>query len=170
MNRILSAAAVLTCIFALASCKGGNRGEEDEEAVSGFATAEEEAAVFFAEDELEDMTPVDTVDADSTLVYSDIEVKPKFNGGTDTTFQKWVAENIKYPQQAIDSSEAGTVLVQFTVDTTGALASINVIRSVSPALDAEAVRVIEASPEWKAGSHKGSPVEVSYMIPVKFSM
>ncbi len=175
MKRILNATAAVICIFAaLTSCKNSSKeapsiiGEEDT-AMDSF-----DQDVWETE-EPEEITPVETVeeyedtDVDTPPTYSEIDTKPKFDGKEDRTFQKWVAENVVFPQQAVANNESGTVLVQFTIDSLGTMTDIKIIRSVSPSLDAEAVRVLEASPSWTSGSHEGKPVNISYMMPVRFS-
>ena len=45
-----------------------------------------------------------------------------------------------------------------------------VVRSVHPALDAEAMRVVSSMPRWAPGKIGGKAVRVKYTIPVKFQM
>lgn len=47
---------------------------------------------------------------------------------------------------------------------------MKVIRSAHPLLDKEAVRVIGMMPDWKPGRQGGKAVEVSYTVPVDFSL
>jgi len=45
-----------------------------------------------------------------------------------------------------------------------------VVRSVSPELDAEAVRVIGLMPKWNPGKQRGKAVAVKYTMPVMFRL
>ena len=95
---------------------------------------------------------------------------PKFKGGDIATFQKWVAMHIRYPKEAQDMNIQGTVLVGFIIDKDGHLIGTQVYRSVDPLLDDEALRVINKSPKWKPGKQGTIPVNVSYVLPVKFQL
>lgn len=169
MKRILSFAAVaMLCIAAAVSCKNAGKGAEPQPA--------ETEAVVDAEDTLadpeatEEIAPVEDPDDPDAITYADIEVKPKFMDGDEKTFQQWIADNVQYPLEASDNGQTGTVVTQFTVDKEGKITDVKVLRSVYPALDAEAVRVIESAPSWTPGSHEGNPIDVSYVLPVKFEI
>lgn len=43
-----------------------------------------------------------------------------------------------------------------------------ILRSVSPLLDAEAVRVITAMPKWIPGKNNGKAVRVKLNVPISF--
>lgn len=96
------------------------------------------------------------------------DTKPSFQGGTPSDFQKWVMDNLNYPEEAKAAGIQGRVTVQFTVTESGKVADVKVLRGVSPALDAEAVRVISSSPDWTPGTSNGKKVPVTYAFPVMF--
>ena len=60
--------------------------------------------------------------------------------------------------------------MQFVIDTTGKVVEPKVIKSVSPELDAEALRVVSEMPAWKPGMQRGKPVRVSFTLPVIFKL
>ena len=64
----------------------------------------------------------------------------------------------------------GRVLVQFTIEKNGKVTDVHVVRGVSDELDAEAVKVIEASPKWRPGRVNGNKVAVSMTVPVEFKL
>ena len=105
----------------------------------------------------------------SNKVYEVVEQMPTFPGG-DAALMKYLAENIKYPVSAQKAKEQGRVVVQFIVEKDGAVTSVKTVRSVAPALDAEAVRVIKAMPKWTPGRQGGQPVRVNYHVPVSFRL
>ena len=80
------------------------------------------------------------------IPFATVEVKPTFNGGDAIEFSKWVNENLKYPQAAKDAGVQGRVTLQFTVYPDGSVRDTKVLRGVNPDLDAEALRVVSASP------------------------
>lgn len=105
----------------------------------------------------------------SNKVYEVVEQMPTFPGG-DAALMKYLAENIKYPVSAQKAKEQGRVVVQFIVEKDGAVTGVKTVRSVTPALDAEAVRVIKAMPKWTPGRQGGQPVRVNYNVPVSFRL
>ena len=64
----------------------------------------------------------------------------------------------------------GRVVVDFIIDKDGKVTDVRVVKGVSPELDAEAVKVVSASPKWKPGRLAGDKVRVSMNIPVEFRL
>ena len=102
-------------------------------------------------------------------VYEVCEQMPTFPGG-DAALMKYLSENVKYPALAIKAQEQGRVVVSFTVERDGAISDVKVARSVTPSLDAEAVRVVKAMPKWTPGKQGGQLVRVRYNVPVSFKL
>ena len=105
----------------------------------------------------------------SNKVYEVCEQMPTFPGG-DAALMKYLSENVKYPALAIKAQEQGRVVVSFTVEKDGAISDVKVARSVTPSLDAEAVRVVKAMPKWTPGKQGGQLVRVRYNVPVSFKL
>lgn len=133
------------------------------EAIEKLAAAQTEGLVESVAEMLEK-------NPDAVIPFAAVENKPGFNGGDANDFSKWVSENIQYPQAAIDSQIEGRVILQFTVSKEGDVKDVEVLRGVNELLDAEAVRVVSASPKWEAGSQNGIPVAVNYTFPVVFRL
>ena len=118
-------------------------------------------------------SPEDTAqfkNAESTeKTYVVVEQMPAFPGG-GAALMKYLSENIKYPEAAEKAGEQGRVVVNFIVEKDGAISNVNVVRSVTPTLDAEAVRVIKAMPKWVPGKQDGQFVRVKYNVPVSFRL
>ncbi len=115
-----------------------------------------------------------TVSAQKTVVskknqkvFDVVEQMPEFPGGMEALF-KYMAENMKYPEDAKKQQVEGRVLVQFIVETDGSVSNTEVLKRVFPSLDAEAVRVISGMPKWIPGKQNGKVVRVKYTIPVSF--
>lgn len=64
----------------------------------------------------------------------------------------------------------GRVLVEFVIEKDGKVSDVKVLKSVSEELDAEAVKVVAASPKWKPGKVKGEKVRCRMSIPVEFRL
>ena len=96
-----------------------------------------------------------------------VDEMPEFPGGIDK-WNEYLKKELKYPEICRTLGISGTVQVEFVVETNGAISNIRVIDPVYRDLDAEAVRVISASPKWKPGKQMGEPVRVFYQIPIYF--
>ena len=102
--------------------------------------------------------------------YSLIECAPKFNGGDTQEFSKWVNSQLKYPEQAKQNGIQGRITMRFTIGTDGIVRDVKVIRGAHELLDAEALRVISASPRWEPGIQHGEAVPVTFIFPVIFQL
>ena len=101
--------------------------------------------------------------------YEDVEQLPEFPGGPQALF-KYLSDNICYPKGAFDASIQGRVIVQFVVDKDGTIRDAKIVRSVDPALDAEAQRVIYSMPKWIPGRQNGEAVAMKYTLPITFRL
>ena len=103
-------------------------------------------------------------------IFSIVEEMPEYEHGQEALF-KFIAENMVYPQVAIDAAIEGKVFVKFTIEKDGSMSNIHIVRGVHEALDAEALRVIRALPgRWKAGKQRGKAVRVEYTLPIMFKL
>ena len=98
-----------------------------------------------------------------------VEEMPEFPGGPKALMD-YLMENVKYPKTAFDADIQGRVIAQFVVDKEGTVKDAHVVKSVDPALDAEALRVINNMPKWRPGRQNGKVVNVKYTIPVNFNL
>jgi periplasmic protein TonB len=98
-----------------------------------------------------------------------IQEKPMFPGG-DAELVRYVAENTKYPVIAQENGIEGTVYIRFVVTKTGDVGQASVMRAVDPLLEEEALRVVKSLPKWTPGKNNGNPVNVWFIIPVKFKL
>lgn len=96
-------------------------------------------------------------------------ISPVFPGG-DEGMKKYLSKELRYPKADIDNKVGGRVVVQFVVDTLGKVGDVKVIQSVSPTLDAEAVRVVSAMPLWKPGRNDGKLIQVQCTLPIRFNV
>lgn len=99
-----------------------------------------------------------------------VEEKPKFNGKDANEFSRWVNQRLDYPQVCIENGVQGRVTLEFTIRADGSLSDIKVLRGVDPALDSEAVRVVQSSPKWTPGRQRDRAVAVTYTFPVIFRL
>lgn len=87
-------------------------------------------------------------------IYNVVDQMPEFPGGMDKLLQ-FINGNMQYPAEARKKGIQGRVTVQFIVDEYGHITEPNIVRSVDPFLDKEALRIIKTLPQWKPGTLKG---------------
>jgi len=102
-------------------------------------------------------------------VFDVVETMPQFPGGAPALFE-FLSKNIKYPAEAEKADKQGRVIVTFVVGKDGSISDARVVKSVDPLLDAEALRVINAMPNWIPGTQSGRTVNVKYTVPITFRL
>ena len=96
-------------------------------------------------------------------------IMPVYPGG-DEARNRFLAEHITYPFEAIKNGIQGTVYLSFVVDSDGSLTDVKLLKGVSPVIDNEALRVVQLMPKWKPGLADGKPVRVLFNMPVYFKL
>ena len=109
---------------------------------------------------------------DDVVSFYDCDQRPVFLHSSDPKdfLQKWVYQYLKYPAEAIRDGVQGRVMVDFVIEKDGSVTDVRVVKGVSEELDAEALRVVKASPKWKPGRVNGNRVRTSLTIPVEFKL
>lgn len=102
-------------------------------------------------------------------VFDVVEQMPSFPGGP-AALMKYLSENMRYPAVAEENGIQGRVTVQFVVEKDGSVTDVRTMKSVDPALDREAERVVKSMPKWIPGKQNGSAVRVRYFVPVTFRL
>lgn len=102
-------------------------------------------------------------------VFKVVETMPKFPGGTAGLMQ-YLARSIKYPVIAQEKKQQGKVIIQMVIGQDGSISNAKVLRSVSPSLDTEAMRVVSNMPKWEPGLQRGQAVAVEYTLPITFRL
>ena len=103
------------------------------------------------------------------VVFDTVDQMPEFPGGLDS-LMSFLTSTIKYPKEAMDKKIEGRVMVKFIVEKDGQVSTPQVLKSVCPAVDEEALRVIRCMPRWKPGKQNGKEVRVFFTLPVTFRM
>jgi len=102
-------------------------------------------------------------------VFYVVEDMPTFNGGDAAQeFRHYIAQNLKYPENAAKKGIDGRVIVQFMINTEGKVANAVVVRGADADLDKEALRVVNSSPKWTPGKQRGKKVNVLFTFPINF--
>ena len=106
---------------------------------------------------------------DGDKIFQVAEEQPMFPGGMEE-LMKYLQKEIKYPKEAMEKKIQGRVIVQFVVNKDGSICEAKVMKPVDPLLDAEALRVVNAMPNWTPAKQKGEPVRVRFTFPVSFRL
>lgn len=99
--------------------------------------------------------------------FARVDKKAEFPGGPDK-LKEYLSKNLSYPQIAMDEGIEGKVFVKFVVSSKGTIKDAKIIRSVDPALDAEALRVVNAMPAWTPAEQHKKPCASYFTLPVNF--
>ena len=102
-------------------------------------------------------------------VYTEVDNLPEFPGG-NVVLLKYIAEQVRYPLNAVKEGAEGRVICQFIVNKDGSVSDVKVIGPIHPELDEESARVVSELPKFKPGSHKGKIVRVYFSLPVRFQL
>jgi TonB family protein len=104
-----------------------------------------------------------------TIRYTERFRQPEFQGGLNGLGQ-FLSSNLQYPTSAQRDGVQGKVFISFVVCTDGTLCDYEVLSSVHPDLDQEALRVVKKmSGKWKPGVQRGQNVRVKYNLPINFA-
>jgi len=157
--------------------------ERDTEAILDFGTMERELeyiynfTVALANTNAElsfrpDDVPERAKESDEIVSFYDCHQRPVFLNSSDPVqfLHKWVYRYLKYPKEAVAAGIQGKVMVDLVIEKDGRVTDVRVVKGVSPELDAEAVKVVSASPKWKPGRVNGEKVRTSLTIPVEFRL
>ena len=102
-------------------------------------------------------------------VYQVIEQMPQYPGG-ESELMNYIFKNLKYPVIAQENGIQGKVILRFVVSKTGLVDKVEVVRSLDPACDKEAVRVVKTLQRWIPGKQNGVNVSVYYTLPIAFKL
>ena len=100
-------------------------------------------------------------------IHRIVDQLPEFSGGKEALF-KFLAENLTVPYTNSEPRVFGQVVVKFVVFKDGTIGNTSIIKSLSPAADEEAIRVLKAMPKWTPGKLKGTDVNVEIGLPIRF--
>lgn len=123
---------------------------------------------FWEIEEVVKTEPVNFAEEKDNTIFSFTDEPASFNGD----LKKYLAENIVYPQRALELGLQGKCYLQFIVSSFGNISNVHVMRSVPDCkeCDDEAVRVVKGMPNWIPAKNGGKPVNSTYNLPVLFKL
>lgn len=102
-------------------------------------------------------------------IYTAVSEMAEYPGGMKAMIE-FLTTHIQYPEEAEKKGEQGRVIVKFVIDTNGKVTSPEIVRSVSPLLDKEALRVVSEMPAWTPAKNAGKAVNSYFTLPVSFTL
>jgi len=110
------------------------------------------------------------IEMDKEGVYNRAEIMPAFPGG-QSSLEKYIEDNIQYPQEALDNGIEGRVLVSFDVDENGKLYRPMIASpKIGYGLEEEALKVVKEMPQWTPGRIKGKNVKTKFTLPIDYQL
>ncbi|MDR2979744.1 MAG: energy transducer TonB [Bacteroidales bacterium] len=106
-------------------------------------------------------------DDDPPIVYP--TESPEFPGGNAALY-KFLSDNLIYPKVAADLNLPGMVIVEFIIERDGKPSNVKINTSTAEVFNAEALRVVNAMPNWKPGKLHGKTVRTYYRLPINFQI
>lgn len=97
------------------------------------------------------------------------EIAAKYPNGTKG-INEFISKKLIYPEDAIDESIEGRVLVMYVVDVDGFVKDVRVHASAHPILDREAIRIMSSMDRWIPAMYKGKKVKSVYLQPIRFKL
>ncbi len=107
--------------------------------------------------------------SDVDEVFTVVETPPSPQGGMESLY-KYIASDMKYPEQAKKNGVEGKVFVQFIINEFGEVSDVEVIKGIGAGCDAEAARVVKNMGQWEPGKQRGEAVKVRMVLPITFKL
>ena len=102
-------------------------------------------------------------------VYEEVGTEAEFPGG-DSAMNKFLIENVMYPEIALENGDQGKVFIEFIVNLDGSLEDLKTVQGASEELNNEAMRVISIMPNWTPAKLDGKKVRAKCRVPINFVM
>lgn len=115
------------------------------------------------------MPPVATLPEAATMTGTLVNEEAYFPTG-NVGLMYYVAHNLRYPAQAKLAKVEGDVLVEFTVTPNGRVDLVKLDKSLNPACDQEALRLVKQMPKWVPAKQMGRAIATIYVLPVRFTL
>lgn len=112
-----------------------------------------------------------SIPREENVVFVYVEETAEFPGGMGA-LKQYLTDNLRYPETARELGIEGKCYLQFVVNETGAISNVEVKRGVPqcPECDAEAIRLVEAMPNWIPAKNGGKVVDSLFNLPVSFKL
>lgn len=91
--------------------------------------------------------------------------QPEFKGGIEKMY-KYISDNFEYPEDAQKRSVNGQMEVEFTVEKSGDITYVGILKGLDYSIDDEVLRLLKAMPRWIPATKNGEPVRYKVTMPL----
>lgn len=95
----------------------------------------------------------------------DVITQPEFKGGIEKMY-KYISDNFEYPDEAKKRSVNGKMEVEFTVEKSGDITYVGILKGLDYSIDDEVLRLLKAMPRWTPATKNGVPVRYRVSMPI----
>lgn len=106
---------------------------------------------------------------DEDLLFNSVEIPPEPIDGI-AEFRVWIANNYKYPQEAIDAGVKGQMIIGYIVDKEGVLSDFKIIKDLGYGTGEALIDVLQKAKPWRPGIQNGKKVRVAYQLPMTLNL
>lgn len=95
--------------------------------------------------------------------------QPEFKGGSEALY-KYILINFEYPEDAARRSVSGTMEVEFTVEKSGDISNVGILKGLDEQVDEQVLRLLKAMPRWTPATRNGIPVRYKVLMPLTLKL
>ncbi len=106
--------------------------------------------------------------SEKEMAYNEFPSKRASYPGGVNALNQYLADNIKYPKDALANKTEGTVYAHIYLDQSGNKEDVEFPNPLGYGLEEEVLRVIKAMPKFIPAEDQGEPVKTKLILPVKF--
>lgn len=100
-----------------------------------------------------------------TTPEGDVITQPEFKGGIEKMYE-YISNNFEYPEDAAKRSVNGKMEVEFTVEKSGDITYVGILKGLDYSIDEEVLRLLKAMPRWTPATKNGNPVRYKVSMPI----
>lgn len=98
-----------------------------------------------------------------------IITQPEYKGGINALYE-YVSDNFQYPTEAAKRWISGKLEVEFTVEKSGDVTYVGILKGIDDMVDAEVLRLLKAMPRWTPATRNGVPVRYKVSMPINIKV
>ena len=91
-------------------------------------------------------------------------------GGGRKAFKKYLIDNMRYPEHAIENKIQGKVTIQFTVEQSGSVDDFKILKGIGYGCDEEVMRLIRQGPKWTPTKRNSEPLKGKVKVRLRFQL
>jgi TonB family protein len=112
-----------------------------------------------------------SIDVEKEDVVYYAEQEAEYPGGMSAMLH-FIAQNLVYPEDAVENEIIGKVVLKFVVDVDGTVGNITIEGGVAGghSLEQAAIEVCKKLPKFKPAMQNGKPVKSYFLLPINFKL